>query len=327
MAENTSNTPFDDAYRTLSAKGTRLMIPLINYMFHQKYSMDVPITLLNNETNEDNSKAITDSRFMVGDNHLYNIFIIEEQTNLDKDIPYRLYDYMLRHALSHLSKMYKNGKIILPSVGVLNLRDDNKDIKPMTLVHTNSEIDVTMKDISMQNVENLEKLAENKLYCLMPFYAFMMEKRLRNSDTEEAKKLYLQELSKYRDIIEKAKNNGDLIADESYTLDDIRQMVIDGLKFEKDGLNTKELEKMGGRIVELEHEKRFREGQEKAEFSVFQNLMTPILKKHKNIEDGKRLCNTLLPNWGMAKINSKVAELAHKLNVDLGPTSPPLPPR
>ena len=31
MTENNSNTPFDDAYRTLSVKGKRLMIPLINY--------------------------------------------------------------------------------------------------------------------------------------------------------------------------------------------------------------------------------------------------------------------------------------------------------
>ena len=54
--------------------------------------------------------------------------------------------------------------------------------------------------------------------------------------------------------------------------------------------------------------------------------MTPILKKHKDISEGIKICKLALPDWGMAKINSEVAELAHKLNVDLDPTSPPLPP-
>ena len=80
---------------------------------------------------------------------------------------------------------------------------------------------------------------------------------------------------------------------------------------------------MGYEMDLLERELK---GERKTEFKVFTNILTPILQNGKDIDYGIKICKLALPDWGMAKINSKIAELAHKLNVDLGPTSPPLPP-
>lgn len=209
MAENNSNTPFDDAYRTLAVKGKRLMIPLINYMFKQNYSMDTSIELKPNTAYKpDAKKVITDSKFWVGEKELYNVFIIEEQTEAKSDMPFRLYDYMLAHASQNLHDTYDSGRIIMPTVGVLNLRGDNENPKTMELVHTRGKIDVTMKSISMQKIENLDYLAEHNLFCLMPYYGFIIEDKLRNSDTKDAEILYKRELEKYNKILDQAVKEG-----------------------------------------------------------------------------------------------------------------------
>lgn len=75
---------------------------------------------------------------------------------------------------------------------------------------------------------------------------------------------------------------------------------------------------MGYEMDLLERELK---GERKTEFKVFTNIMTPILQNGKDIDYGIKICKLALPNWGMAKINSKIAELAHKLDVTL-PTAP-----
>lgn len=341
--ENVGNTPFDDVYRTLTVKATRLMIPLINYMFNQDYSMSTPIRLANNETPKNKGEStITDSRFVLANNEEYNIFIIEEQTNLDKNIEYRLYDYMLRHASDYLSKDFERGRIVLPSVGVLNLRGDNKNIKPMKVVHTNGEIDVTMKDISMQNVSNLEYLEEKNLYCLMPFYSFTIEDKLRKYENEAAKQLYKQELDKYYSIIQKAEQKGVLIEDEASTLSDIRRLVIDGLRFHKSGLNVKELEDMGGKVIELEHEKRYKAGYNEGTREtanqknkiIFNLLMKDTMERisalGKAYEDNEDLvnmyaesafekCKDAIPEWDDARLKSEFENLRDSIKKGKSP--------
>ena len=226
MAENTSNTPFDDAYRTLSAKGTRLMIPLINYMFRRHYPMNTPITLLDNETEEDNSNIITNSKFMLGNGDLYNIFIVGEQTKLNKDVPYILYDYMLRYTLSHLSEMYKTGTIILPTVGVLNLYGNYNDIKTMKLLHTNAGINVTVSDLNLEEFPQLKDLVGFELYCLMPYHILLMEDRLKKVDNVIAKQLSIEKFNECITLLKKANENGDISDNEELLIIHILHQIL-----------------------------------------------------------------------------------------------------
>lgn len=330
MSENNSNTPFDDAYRTLSVKGKRLMIPLINYMFKQNYSMDTSIELHPNTAYKpDDKKIITDSKFIVGEKELYNVFIIEEQTNAKADMPFRLYDYMLAHASQNLHATYNDSKIIIPTVGVLNLRGDNKDVKTMKLVHTNGEIDVTMKSISMQKIQDLDYLAKHDLYCLMPYYGFIIEDKLRNSETKEAENLYKKELGKYSDILDQAVTKGKIDEKERFLLSELRAKVINAMRFEKDGLNVKELEKMGGQVLELKYydglvraeERAEKRAEKRANQKTFFNIMTSCLKKQEDkeegINNGIQMCKDILPDWDNEKIQSELTAIQKDLNLDL----------
>ncbi len=268
MAENTSNTPFDDVYRTLVVKTNRLMIPLINFMFNRQYPMDIPIVNLSNEAyTPENEKLCTDAKFAIGnrEDEIYNIFIIEEQTNQDNTIPIRLYEYMLSHASRSLNDTYKHGKIVIPSVGVLNLRGSNTEV-PMKLVHTNGEIDVTMKNFSMKKSDSLEYLVEHKLYCLMPYFAFSIENRLKQADNETAKELYKAELEQYHSLLKKAQENGDISDDEAYTLMELKNNVVNHMNFGNNDVSIKEMEKMArGKVLDLEFEKIRRKAREEAQ--------------------------------------------------------------
>ena len=289
MAENTSNTPFDDVYRTLAVKTKRLMIPLINFMFNRQYPMDIPIVNLSNEAyTPENEKLCTDAKFAIGNREdvIYNIFIIEEQTNQDNTIPIRLYEYMLSHASSTLNDGYKHGKIIIPSVGVLNLRGNNEEI-PMKLVHTNGEIDVTMKNFSMKKSDGLEYLVEHKLYCLMPYFAFSIENRLKRADNETAKELYKAELEQYHSLLKKAQENGDISDDEAYTLMELKNNVVNHMNFGNNDVSIKEVEKMTGRVLEIQYETRYNEGvqagMQAGREEMRQEMMSKMEEKDKEI--------------------------------------------
>ena len=67
VTEIMGSTPFDDVYRTLTTKITRLVIPLINEMFGTTYSEDEPIRQISNEHYARNGKIITDSIFEIRD--------------------------------------------------------------------------------------------------------------------------------------------------------------------------------------------------------------------------------------------------------------------
>ena len=53
------STPFDDVYRTLTTKITKLVIPLINEMFGTTYAEDEPIRQISNEHYTRNSCSRT----------------------------------------------------------------------------------------------------------------------------------------------------------------------------------------------------------------------------------------------------------------------------
>ena len=61
-----NNTIFDDVFRTMVEKIPRLVIPLINEVFHTSYPEDVEITQLRNEHQQADGEVITDSCLLIG---------------------------------------------------------------------------------------------------------------------------------------------------------------------------------------------------------------------------------------------------------------------
>ncbi|MBQ8803278.1 MAG: hypothetical protein IJZ53_06580 [Tyzzerella sp.] len=71
-----SNTPYDDAHRTLLNDCPKLIIPVVNEVFQKKHSDSEKVTLLNNEffinkQDGEQTERITDTHFLIGKDHYH----------------------------------------------------------------------------------------------------------------------------------------------------------------------------------------------------------------------------------------------------------------
>lgn len=69
--EGNTATPYDDVHRTMLNDCPRLIIPVVNEMFHKQHSDHEKITILNNEffvNRQDGTQTerITDTHFLIG---------------------------------------------------------------------------------------------------------------------------------------------------------------------------------------------------------------------------------------------------------------------
>ena len=98
---------------------------------------------------------------------------------------------------------------------------------------------------------------------LMPYFAFSIENRLKQADNETAKELYKAELEQYHSLLKKAQENGDISDDEAYTLMELKNNVVNHMKFGNNDVSIKEMEKMArGKVLDLEFEKIRRKAKE-----------------------------------------------------------------
>ena len=95
------NEPFDTVFKTLLEKCTKLIISVINEVFHTNYNMDEDIQLLSAEHYFKDEKGVPNKR--VADscillrNHLYHL---ECQTNKDASMELRMVEYDFHIALT-----------------------------------------------------------------------------------------------------------------------------------------------------------------------------------------------------------------------------------
>ena len=134
MQNKNTNTPFDDAHRTLLNDCPWLIIPVVNEMFQKKHSDKEKITVLNNEfflNKQDGEQAerITDTNFMIGKERYH----LECQSSEDGTIMYRVFEYDSQIALQS-SEMMENKLIVkFPSTAVLYLRHNKNTPEKMMM--------------------------------------------------------------------------------------------------------------------------------------------------------------------------------------------------
>ena len=92
-----NNTIFDDVFRTMVEKIPRLVIPLINEVFHTSYPEDVEITQLRNEHQQADGEVITDSCLLIGK----KMYHIECQSTEDGSMIIRMFEYDVQLALEN----------------------------------------------------------------------------------------------------------------------------------------------------------------------------------------------------------------------------------
>ena len=157
------NTPYDDVFRTLLTDCTELMIPVVNEIFHTKYTGKETICLLQNEhfikmPDGSEQERITDSSFEIisseetsipqvlknqlyGGSAGYNTaqrkrYHIECQSTEDGSMIVRMFEYdiqlaldMSRKVIEHIAVKYKNvAKGVSRTMGGKVLNYEAKDI-------------------------------------------------------------------------------------------------------------------------------------------------------------------------------------------------------
>lgn len=109
-----TGTVFDDVFRTMLERLERLMIPVVNEIFHTQYSFQETITQFKNEHVTGMTKRVTDSYLQIGciaiASHQYHM---ECESSLSGILGIRMIEYDFAIAVENAAKKngtFKNGK-------------------------------------------------------------------------------------------------------------------------------------------------------------------------------------------------------------------------
>ena len=254
-----NNTIFDDVFRTMVEKIPRLVIPLINEVFHTSYPEDVEITQLRNEHQQADGEVITDSCLLIGK----KMYHIECQSTDDTTMAIRMIEYDFAIAVENAEKQGRRYRIEFPRSCVLFLRSSGNTpdyleadvIFPDGKTHVYSIPAIKMADYTKDHI------FEKNLLMLLPFYIMRYEKKKHDMRKNlELLQILLDEYDEIRINLEKELTETGKA--ELYTnLTKLIVKIADHI-FEKEEDIRKGIgDVMGGKVLELESERLKAEGE------------------------------------------------------------------
>ena len=263
------NTPYDDVFRTLLNDCKQLIFPVLNEIFGENYSGNEDIKFSQNEiylTQQDGEqeKRITDSCFIIRDDKKVMRYHLECESNPDRSIIVRIFEYDTQIALNDREQEGYRLKVNFPHTAVIALRASGKMPESMS-VEINTPGGSVEYDVPVlkTQVYSLDEIFDKNLLFLLPFYIFSYEKQFKKYDADESQMAEMVESLKL--IV---KRLGDLIQDgklDQYTAQTLifcfnkvaKSLAVDHANVLK-GVD----DVMGGKILEYEAKDILREGQE-----------------------------------------------------------------
>lgn len=254
-----ANTPYDDVFKTLLNDCSRLFIPVINEAFHESYTGDEKIALLQNEhllnrQGGEQEKRITDSLAMIGDD-IYKQYHCECETNPDNTIAIRLFEYDSGIAINN-SRIEGNKLIItFPKTAVLFLRSNsNTPDEMVTRIETmnGKALEYTIPVMKVKNY-TVDEIFEKKLLFLIPFYIFSHESRFEEyNSSEEAMKPLLEEYEKIETRLEELRDAEKIDERTRHTIIDMSNKVLESIAQNYENVRKGVHDVMGGQVLEYE---------------------------------------------------------------------------
>ncbi len=250
-----SGTPYDDVFKTMLVKGSRLVIPLINEMFHLKepISMDEDVKLESNEhffnlEGGEQAKRESDSSIEIGGRHYH----VECMCYDDGTIVVRIFEYAVQIAMEHSTYSDNHLTLELPNSGVLYLRKTEKTPEKLVISIRLPEGDEMSYDVPVMALSDysLEDIISKKLYFLLPFYMFNLEKSMYNRDRDgnrKAIRTFESLITEINDLYEA----GSINANEYYLIHDMLRKVTGSLSRKNLKLWKEMDETMGGHVLRL----------------------------------------------------------------------------
>ena len=260
------NTPYDDVFRTLLNDCKQLIFPVLNEIFGENYSGNEDIKFSQNEiylTQQDGEqeKRITDSCFIIRDDKKVMRYHLECESNPDRSIIVRIFEYDAQIALNDREQEGYRLKVNFPHTAVIALRASGKMPESMS-VEINTPGGSVEYDVPVlkTQVYSLDEIFDKNLLFLLPFYIFSYEKQFKKYDADESQMAEMVESLKL--IV---KRLGDLIQDgklDQYTAQTLifcfnkvaKSLAVDHANVLK-GVD----DVMGGKILEYEAKDILRE--------------------------------------------------------------------
>ena len=301
--EGNTATPYDDVHRTMLNDCPRLIIPVVNEMFHKQHSDHEKITILNNEffvNRQDGTQTerITDTHFLIGSVRYH----LECQSSIDGTIMYRIFEYDSQIAMQDSFLRKDKLTVKFPNTAVLYLRHNKNtpDYMTMEIQVPGASCSYAIPVMKVQRY-SIDEIFEKKLFFLIPFHIFVYESEFNEYNTDEEK---LKELTQvYEEIIQKLNVYAEKKVIDEYT----RLMIIDMSKKVLEHLankysNVKEGVGiiMGGKILDYPAKDLVRKGERN-------KLVSQVQKKLANGQSVEKIAEDLLEE--QAVIEEIVKEL------------------
>ena len=259
-----NNTIFDDVFRTMVESMPELVIPLINEVFGTKYPLDTKYDQLNNEHPLPDGNIITDSCLRIGKNYYH----IECQSSDDKTMAIRMIEYDFHIALGYAAKCGHEYTMEFPKSCVLYVRYENvpQFLKVNVIFPDESRHIYRIPTLKVSDYAE-EDIIKKNLLLFLPYYILRYEKSLAKlvADPDRVMKLK-EEYDKIKSDLQHFFKE-----DESGKLTNLMGLIekIADYVLEKYPSVRKELDLMGGKVLQLESERLYDEGQ---------NCLTQLLK-------------------------------------------------
>lgn len=258
------NTIYDDVFRTIVDKMPRLLIPVINEVFHTSYSQDEEIVFLKNEHYSTDGKVVTDT-CMVICNHMYHI---ECQSRPDSHMEIRMIEYDFLVALNNARKIKNEYVMELPRSATLYLRHTKStpDFLKVTLLIPDARKTKNVRKVTYETpVVKVQKYTKEDIFqkdliAFLPYYIMRYEKQLPfiSKDKEKLQAL-LNEYEDIRDALSaELKDN----KDSTLYIDLIKLIlrISDYFLASEEEVKKGVADIMGGKVLQLESERLLAEG-------------------------------------------------------------------
>lgn len=312
-----SNTPYDDVFRTLLNDCSSLIIPVINEVFGEHFAYTEKIVFSPNEhflnqQDGNESERITDTSFKIlgTESKKYHW---ECQSSTDNSMLVRFFEYDTQIALDGGEIEGNVLTVTFPHSAVLYLRcsESTPDKLQIRMVTPGGTVAYFVHVMKSQQY-TLEMIFEKNLLFLIPFYIFSHERRLKEYEQDETKLEMLK--SEYRLIkarLEMLLNKGIISEYTKCTIVDMSNKVLEHIARKYDSVKKGVKSVMGGKVLEYEAKSIREEGIEKGREEGIEKGRAEGIEKGR--EEGIRGTVSVLKELGipMQTIQLKIQEKFH----------------
>ena len=298
MAKN--DRDYDNVFKTLKVRDTRLFIPVINDIFGKNYPVDSPVALLTSEgqlvtVGPEGEAAINNRETDMLLSVCGDLYILECQSYDDSSMAIRIAEYGFISALNTSDINDDRVVLKLPEYAVIYVKNgpQTPEYTRVRMVNAKGEyLDYDHKNVFIRDISK-EEIIEKRLLPYIPFYVTRYEKDLEACNTEKA----VKDLKYLRDSLLAMNDSGEIEYVELIRITEYVNTIITHIT---DGnIAEREVTKvMGGVVLEAPEKKYIEKWQKEAreegreegvELGLEQaNALTNILIAAGRIEDLKR---------------------------------------